>query len=355
MASFYGAIIRYGLVDRAFQVGDWDLAAEQLAEADRVAPDSEGTRLYRGVDVLDYLVCRGDEEAAELWPWVRRMLADRPPNEYAGQAYVGGLEMAALAGRFEEAVEIAWEGIELLSHQDCWLRSVDLARVAAWPVADLGIRARAAGDDEDLRLADERMEQLAALARESRVRLGEPSDRLGEIIDLTIAQLGAERGRMQGASDAAAWREVADRWSAITQPYRALLARWREAEAAYAAGDRERAVEVLRGAHDVAVRLGARPLTGQLEKLARRMRVRVGVPAEPGKSAAEAAYGLTPRELEVLALVAAGRTNRQIADELFISESTAGVHVSNILGKLGVSSRTEAASIALGQGLVAAP
>ena len=56
---------------------------------------------------------------------------------------------------------------------------------------------------------------------------------------------------------------------------------------------------------------------------------------------------LTPREREVLALVSTGRTNRQIADELFISESTAGVHVSNILGKLGVATRTEAASVAV--------
>ena len=61
---------------------------------------------------------------------------------------------------------------------------------------------------------------------------------------------------------------------------------------------------------------------------------------------------LTRREVEVLALLAEGRTNRQIADTLFISESTAEVHVSNILGKLGVSGRTEAAAVALRGGLV---
>ncbi len=62
-------------------------------------------------------------------------------------------------------------------------------------------------------------------------------------------------------------------------------------------------------------------------------------------------FGLTEREREVLALVAEGYTNRRIASELFISESTAGVHVSHILGKLGVETRTEAAAIAVRLGL----
>jgi DNA-binding NarL/FixJ family response regulator len=56
--------------------------------------------------------------------------------------------------------------------------------------------------------------------------------------------------------------------------------------------------------------------------------------------------GLTPRELEVLRLVAEGRSNRQIAEALFISAKTASVHVSNILAKLGVASRVEAAAVA---------
>ena len=62
-------------------------------------------------------------------------------------------------------------------------------------------------------------------------------------------------------------------------------------------------------------------------------------------------FGLTRRERDVLPLLVRGRTNRQIAEELFISENTAGVHVSNILGKLGVSTRTEAAGIAARLGL----
>jgi DNA-binding NarL/FixJ family response regulator len=86
--------------------------------------------------------------------------------------------------------------------------------------------------------------------------------------------------------------------------------------------------------------------------MARRLRVRLSAGDQHAGSATDQAYGLTRREREVLAAVAAGQTNRQIAGSLFISESTAGVHVSNIMGKLGVSSRTEAARVALDQGLV---
>ena len=76
--------------------------------------------------------------------------------------------------------------------------------------------------------------------------------------------------------------------------------------------------------------------------------------APPSRPVDEDPFGLTPREREVLALVADGRTNRQIAERLFISESTAGVHVSNIIGKLGVATRGEAAAIAFRLRLVPA-
>jgi DNA-binding NarL/FixJ family response regulator len=106
------------------------------------------------------------------------------------------------------------------------------------------------------------------------------------------------------------------------------------------------------------------PLRDEIDGLARRARLTLPSLADPEHSPApEAAttaasesttpdpFGLTSREREVLTLVAEGRTNRGIAETLFISESTAGVHVSNILGKLGVASRTEAAAVAVRLGL----
>jgi DNA-binding CsgD family transcriptional regulator len=77
--------------------------------------------------------------------------------------------------------------------------------------------------------------------------------------------------------------------------------------------------------------------------------------AAPKARRAEGDLGLTGREAEVLRLVASGRTNREIADELYISAKTASVHVSNILRKVGATTRGEAAAIAHRTGVVPAP
>jgi DNA-binding NarL/FixJ family response regulator len=104
------------------------------------------------------------------------------------------------------------------------------------------------------------------------------------------------------------------------------------------------------------VRLGERPLRREVELLAKRGRLPLDEQIDPGQRPDESAspaasLGLTRREAEVLTLVAAGRTNRQIGQELFITEKTASVHVSRILAKLGVASRGEAAAIAHRLGL----
>jgi DNA-binding CsgD family transcriptional regulator len=152
------------------------------------------------------------------------------------------------------------------------------------------------------------------------------------------------------AGQVAAWDEAAAAWAAVSEPYRLAQTLLRAAEAALAAGDREAATERLRRAAPIAGELGAVPLSEAIGALARRARVWLGdgAPADHGESPA----GLTERELEVLRLVAAGRSNREIAAELFISPKTASVHVSNILGKLAVGSRTEAASRAHSLGLL---
>jgi DNA-binding CsgD family transcriptional regulator len=145
-------------------------------------------------------------------------------------------------------------------------------------------------------------------------------------------------------------------WERLGQPYRAAYAGFRHAEALLASGDRDTAAQVLGRAAAITGRLGARPLGGEVQALARRARLDLTPPAgapaaAAGAPAPAARLGLTAREAEVLALVAAGRSNRQIAQALFISPKTVGVHVSNILAKLGVAGRVEAAAIAHRLGL----
>ncbi len=134
--------------------------------------------------------------------------------------------------------------------------------------------------------------------------------------------------------------------------YEVARARWRLAEALAEAGRRDEAAEQWREAAQAADRLGARPLRAALDDLARR--ARIGPAPDDGRPGAALA-SLTGREREVLRLIAAGRSNREIAAALFIAPKTASVHVSNILSKLGAASRTEAAAVAHREGLAPEP
>jgi ATP/maltotriose-dependent transcriptional regulator MalT len=158
---------------------------------------------------------------------------------------------------------------------------------------------------------------------------------------LTIDGPVAEAYRLLCVGD---FDAAATAWDRLGRPYPRAKALLAAAEAAAGANDRDGAAVRLRQAHPVALSLGAVPLAGEIEALARRIRVSVTGEPEPGP--APGSPLLTPRELEVLRLVAKGRSNRDIAAELFISAKTVSVHVSNILGKLGVASRTEATAAA---------
>ncbi|WP_326819583.1 helix-turn-helix transcriptional regulator [Streptosporangium sp. NBC_01756] len=138
---------------------------------------------------------------------------------------------------------------------------------------------------------------------------------------------------------------AATAWERLDRPFMRVKSLLHAGRAAAGAGDRDGAAVRLRTAHPLAVALSAQPLITEIESLARR----VGAPLEQEPSPESSPVlvpMLTPREQEVLRLVAQGRSNRDIATELFISAKTASVHVSNILGKLGVSTRGEAAAAA---------
>jgi DNA-binding NarL/FixJ family response regulator len=148
---------------------------------------------------------------------------------------------------------------------------------------------------------------------------------------------------------------AAERLAALGFRFELAYARWRQAEALMAGtADREGAARALREAGEIAAELRTPLLAAEVEGFARRARV----PFDGGERAAPEGdgpdrLGLTDRELEVLALLADGCTNREIGETLYISEKTASVHVSRILAKLGVRSRVEAATTAHRLGLAA--
>jgi len=138
-----------------------------------------------------------------------------------------------------------------------------------------------------------------------------------------------------------------DAWAAADDAFFLLYVRWRHAEALVmrkTAG--EASVRAVREAHAAAERLGAALVLAEVEKLARWGRVDLVAGEEDAHVPLPAdEYGLTEREREVLASLVDGRTNREIAEAMFISVKTASVHVSNILRKLGVANREEAARL----------
>jgi DNA-binding CsgD family transcriptional regulator len=148
-----------------------------------------------------------------------------------------------------------------------------------------------------------------------------------------------------------AWRSAVGAFETAHMPVEAARARVRLAGAALAAGDRATAAAAVEQAEPVLREVGALPDLDALESVARRGRLRVIVAERVGVGGNASAYGLTERELEVLALVADGLTNKEIAAELFISAKTASVHVSNVMRKLGVTNRREAGRVAAELGL----
>jgi DNA-binding NarL/FixJ family response regulator len=232
-----------------------------------------------------------------------------------------------------------------------------VVRIAQVSATGLRVEADAATMARDRRDADgERIALARAEEQIGRLRLTAEAGGPVERAELALGE--AEHGRANGRVEPEAWDAATEAWAELARPYRVLYARWRQAEAFVGAGDRAGAAEVTLAALADARELGSEWLVAELESLGARARLRLPVESDPEAlgatmdAAVDEPFGLTPRERQVLALVARGATNREIGLELHMAEKTASVHVSRILAKLDVRSRTEAAAVALRQGLV---
>jgi DNA-binding CsgD family transcriptional regulator len=197
----------------------------------------------------------------------------------------------------------------------------------------------------DLSAVKSSMDSLAAQA--DRISTQATEGQLPEVAPLLLL-CRAECDRAGWTGHPTGWANVAEAWEALHRPYPAAYAWWQEAEAAARHRISKRAQRAALRANQIAELLGAEPLRREVVSLARRARLDLDPPRayRPHYPSPIDPFNLTERERQVLALLCQGRTNRQIARPLYITEKTAGVHVSNVLAKLGVSSRGEAAAVA---------
>ncbi len=334
----------------SFDSGDWEAAEAALAEVQRRRFSGLNSELNACLRHAELALGRGEREAARSQlARAAELAVDSREPQYLG---VLGALQAELATRDGDvaaaraAVDEALDRIEFCSDDALRMAMVSAAGLAAEATA--AQHARDLGDDAAVAAALTHADLLIARVRAC-------AEDGGPLEQAYLAHAEADHCRAVGSDQAHRWTEAAAGWEAFGRPYPAALARWRHAEALVGAGDREAAIAPATASLEAAERLGAAWLACELESLAARARLRLGGDGEAGprpeSDDGEDPFGLTPRERQVLTLVAAGATNREIGRQLYMAEKTASVHVSRILAKLDVRSRTEAAGVAHRLGL----
>ena len=259
-----------------------------------------------------------------------------------------GVEM--WRGRPDLARDLVARGLDVAEHTPD-----DVFLVA--PLVWHGLRAEAEAVAHGMATDRAALDRLALHVANLERRVPHTLPALRRTVLAYVRMCHAEAGRAAGASDPVAWAQVAQAWSALLHPYPASYALLRRAEALLATGaQRPEAARALRTAAETATAMGAAPFLDEIERLARRARLDVVHAGDAVVTTREDAPGaatrrapelssLTSREHEVLAVLADGLSNRQIAQRLYISERTVAVHVSRVLAKTGTRSRTQAAAL----------
>jgi DNA-binding CsgD family transcriptional regulator/tetratricopeptide (TPR) repeat protein len=348
----YGVFVEHNMLDGLLALGRWDEASVRERSLTTRLPDGFWNYFVAPALAADRGELERAREADRRWEEVGDSASS---HQGLPDLALGSVALAIWEGRPVDNRPPVVSTLERLPEDMQRWRVGELLWRGAWAEGDVSRAARATGDQQGL-------DESTAIAAGYLARLAgfvggpSPDGVFGAavlLLYLALAEGEVARGRDEDQpSHWEAARAEADR---LEMCFPGAYARVRLAEVIIrTGGSRADASVELAEAHRRARTMGAVPLLQQITELARRARLDLG-PSDGDDAQGEDAQGedaqgplpgLSPREREVLTLVAAGRTNRQIADELYISPKTASVHVSNILSKLGVSSRGEAAAVA---------
>jgi DNA-binding CsgD family transcriptional regulator/tetratricopeptide (TPR) repeat protein len=401
LEAVYGNVLRGNAADSLFLLGRWEEARAMSMTALEWLP--------AGINFLNALVSlatveielSAGESAGRLLGQTLLELEAVRDAQQAVPLHLASASFALWRGDLADARRAADRGWSLVRETEDWILAARTAAAVIEVEAAAASESREGRDLAGLAAARERAREVIRAA-EAIVKRHGVAQHMGSrrLADAWLSTARAQRRRVDGRDEPAAWTAVGDAWAALHIPYETARARWREAEATLASGagraGRADARVPLHEAVDIALRLGALPLLRELRELAGRAlipvspevdtalagpddrpRELVGVIAPAPVAAAVATsgsggsdladalqlggpseppskrdtFGLSGREREVLVQIARGRTNREIGERLFISQKTVGVHVGNILAKLGVSGRVEAAAVAIRLGL----
>jgi DNA-binding CsgD family transcriptional regulator len=311
-----GVYLTQNLCESLFHLGRWEEAERLLTDAADPRPAGYLAGLLLQLRGLIRVLAGRSEDAAEDIRAASRLNVESVDYQFELPGQFGRAELARVRGDLGAAREHVRIALDVAESMVRYL----------WPLVWLGLRIEAEAPEPD----PERVTALRELAAEL------PTE-------TPAARAYRELAAAETARPSADWAAATEACRALGEPYLLAYALLRQADSACGRDDREAAAAPLEEALRLASGLGATPLLDAARSLARRARIRVddGEPESDGDP-----FGLTEREREVLDLLADGCSNPQIAAALFISRKTASAHVSNIIAKLGVTSRGEAAAVA---------
>ncbi|GAA4180626.1 helix-turn-helix transcriptional regulator [Gryllotalpicola koreensis] len=312
-------------------LGEWDeaLSVARAALAEHVSP-SMG--IYLHDEIIEVQTLRGEwADAAEHIELARRQFGD---GIYAMQLVFNEAVFALWQERPGEAINLIGGILDELREQE------DPEMVLQ--AVEVGLQAHADAFEERFPRARNTQADSVAASLIGLARGVAEADELSPLAVMMLHRSEAEFARLYERDTAKQWRAIAEAALASGHLFEEAYARYRAGVRALSVRASGEASDLLARAHEIAAQLRARPLSDRVLGIVHAGGVKLG--ATPRKlERREFIGGLSEREMQVLELIAQGLSNRDIAARLFISERTVGVHVSRILGKLGVRNRTEAA------------